>query len=162
MSNSVRPIAKKEGLVIQELNKEVLVYDLDTHKAHCLNESAAMVWKNCDGAKNIGEIADLFSKESGSRVNEDFVWLAIDQLNELNLLEQKVAADFKGQNRREVLKRIGLATVIALPIVSSLVAPQATMAAASCNTGDVCNGDSDCNAGCTNGCQPDPGPGTCS
>jgi hypothetical protein len=32
-----KPLARKEGLVIQELPDEVLVYDLDRDRAHCLN-----------------------------------------------------------------------------------------------------------------------------
>ena len=41
---------KREGhLVIDELPDEVLVYDLDRHKAHCLNQTAALVWQHCDG-----------------------------------------------------------------------------------------------------------------
>ena len=44
-----RPVARQEGLVIQEMPDEVLVFDLKTNKAHCLNETAAFVWKACDG-----------------------------------------------------------------------------------------------------------------
>lgn len=44
MNNSQqRPLARSEGLVIQEMPDEVLVYDLETNKAHCLNETAAFV-----------------------------------------------------------------------------------------------------------------------
>jgi hypothetical protein len=46
------PCARKAGLVIQDMPDEVLVYDLDTNKAHCLNKSAAFVWRSCDG-KNV-------------------------------------------------------------------------------------------------------------
>ncbi len=53
MKHSQVPIARKEGLVIQEMPEEVLVYDLDTNKAHCLNQTAAFVWKSCDGKNSI-------------------------------------------------------------------------------------------------------------
>ncbi len=45
------PRARKEGLLIQELPEEVLVFDLSTAKAHCLNHTAALVWRRCDGKK---------------------------------------------------------------------------------------------------------------
>jgi len=129
MHNSQQqPIARQEGLVIQEMPDEILVFDLETNKAHCLNETAAFVWKACDGSRSVAEITKLFGSESGKSVSEDLVWLAIDQLNENNLLAEKLKADFSGQSRREVIKKIGLAAVIALPIVSSLVAPSAAMA----------------------------------
>jgi len=112
---------------------EVLVYDLDTNKAHCLNKSAAFVWRSCDGKTSISDIARLFEIQTGDKVSDDFVWLALDQLNENSLLEGEVKASFAGRSRREVIKKIGLASMVALPIVASLVAPKTAMAAVSCN-----------------------------
>ncbi len=134
MNNSQRPIARKDGLVIQEMPDEVLVFDMETNKAHCLNETAAFVWKACDGKNSVTEISKLFGNQSGKPIDENLVWLAIDQLNENNLLEEKIQANFNGQSRREVIKKIGLAAVIALPIVSSLVAPTAAFAVACSGT----------------------------
>lgn len=129
MNNSQqKPIARQDGLVIQDMPDEVLVFDTQTNKAHCLNETAAFVWKACDGKKSVAEITKLFGDESGKAVSEDLVWLAIDQLNENNLLAADLKADFKGETRRSVIKKIGLAAVIALPLVSSLVAPTAALA----------------------------------
>jgi len=132
MNNSQRPTARKSGLVVQEVPDELLVYDLDSNKAHCLNQSAAMVWRSCNGDNSVAEIAELVGQQAGSGVTEDFVWLAIDQLSENNLLEKEVAVDLKGLSRREAIKKIGMASVIAVPVIASLVAPQSAMAAASC------------------------------
>jgi len=48
MKSSQIPVARKEGLVIQETSEEVLVYDLTSNKAHCLNQTtrAAFVRRN--------------------------------------------------------------------------------------------------------------------
>ena len=132
MKNSHNPIARKSGLVIQEMPGEVLVYDLDRDKAHCLNESAALVWQSCDGSNSVQDIVRRLEESSRGKVNEDLVWLALDQLNENDLLEAGTGTHFKGQSRREVLKKIGLASVIALPVIASLVTPQSVMAAGSC------------------------------
>lgn len=140
MNNPQIPNARKDGLVIQELSNEVLIYDLKTNKAHCLNQTAAFVWKACDGRNSIGEIINDFEKQTGGKVSEDFIWLAIDQLNEKNLLDEELAPKFAGQNRREVLKKIGLASVIALPIVASLTAPTAALAVACSGTVTNCVG----------------------
>jgi hypothetical protein len=133
MNDTQIPVARKNGLVIQEMPDEVLVYDLDSNKAHCLNETAAFVWKSCNGSNSVSDITNLLKGQSGSGVNEDLIWLAIDQLSEKQLLEASISADFKGQSRREVIKKIGLATVVALPLVASLTAPTSVMAAASCS-----------------------------
>jgi len=129
MDNSQCPVARKSGLVVQEMPDEVLVYDLNSNKAHCLNQTAATVWQACDGSQSISDIA----AELGKGNNEDLVWLAIDQLSENDLLEAKVASKFKGQTRRDVIKKIGLASIIAVPVIASLVAPQNALAAQSCN-----------------------------
>lgn len=132
MNSSQNPTARKNGLVIQEMPEEVLVYDLNTNKAHCLNETAAFVWKECDGKNSVSDIIKNFENQSGNKLNEDLVWLAIDQLSEKDLLENGFETKFAGQNRREVLKKVGLAAVVALPLVSSLTAPTSVLAAASC------------------------------
>ena len=132
MNTSQRPIARKAGLVIQEVPDEVLVYDLESNKAHCLNQSAAMIWRSCDGKNTVSEIAELVGTQAGGKVTEDFVWLAIDQLSENKLLEKEVSVSFQGQSRREAIKKIGLATMIAVPVIASLVAPPSALAAASC------------------------------
>jgi hypothetical protein len=132
MNNPNNPMARQNGLVVQEMPDEVLVYDLDTNKAHCLNGSAALVWKSCDGNNSVADIVKQFESNGSGKVNEDFVWLAIDQLNENGLLEGKVAPRFAGQSRRQVLKTIGLASMVALPVIASLVAPQSALGAVSC------------------------------
>ncbi len=148
MNNMQRPIARKSGLVVQEVPDEVLVYDLETNKAHCLNQSAAMIWRSCDGNNSVSEIATLVEKQAGNKVTEDFVWLAIDQLSENNLLEKQLTPNFPGQSRREVIKKIGLATMVAIPVIASLVAPQSALAASSCR----CNNASQCENPSSAGC----------
>jgi hypothetical protein len=152
------PCARKTGLVVQDMPDEVLVYDLDTNKAHCLNRSAALVWRSCDGQTSIADIARLVEKQIGDKVSEDFIWLAIDQLNENALLESEIKSAFAGRSRRDVIKKIGLASVVAMPIIASLMAPSSAFAASSCNCtstpcafqsgcGSVCGGSGKCDSG---------------
>jgi hypothetical protein len=140
MINSQFPTARKSGLVIQEVPNEVLVFDLESNKAHCLNDTAAMVWKSCDGKTSVPEIAKFIGMETGKNVQDDLVWLAIDQLTENHLLESATPSPLKGQSRREVIKKIGFASMVAIPVVASLVAPQNALAALSC----VCTDTSQC------------------
>lgn len=150
MINSQKPLARTDNLVIQDLPDEVLVYDLATNKAHCLNQSAMLVWKACDGDHTVSEISQLLSKTTGNSVDENFIWLAIDQLNEKNLLEKGISPAFAGESRRSVIKKIGMAAVIGLPIVASLTAPTSVLAATSCactGTGTPCSPGGGCAPG---------------
>lgn len=139
-NGSQNPMARQSGLVVQEMPDEVLVYDLDTNKAHCLNQSAAFVWKSCDGSNSVTDIVKEFESNGRGKVTEDFVWLAIDQLSDNGLLESKMAPRFAGPSRRQVLKTIGLASIVAIPVISSLVAPKSAYGVASC----VCTSDPQC------------------
>ena len=126
-----QPLARKEGLIVQELPDEVLVYDASNDKAHCLNHTAALVWKYCDGATDAAGIAKNMSRELNVPIKTEFVWLALDQLEQETLLEKqtKSALETAGLTRREVIKRVGLASLVALPIVSSLLNPMSAKAA---------------------------------
>ena len=146
MNSPKNPTARQNGLVIQELPDEVLVYDLDSNKAHCLNQSAAFIWKSCDGSTSVSDIVREFESNGKGKVTEDFVWLAIDQLNENGLLDGGIVPRFQGQSRRQVLKTIGLASLVALPVIASLVAPQNAMGAVSCSCGTA--GDCTLKASC--------------
>ena len=130
--NMQDPLARQRGLVVQDVRDEVLVYDTDTNKAHCLNSSAAFVWRSCDGKTSVDDIVLKFESGGQGKVTADFVWLAIDQLNDQGLMESTVVARPRDMSRRQVIKRIGLATAVAIPIVASLVAPSSALASASC------------------------------
>lgn len=169
MQNTNNPQVRDAGLVVQELPNEVLIYDLNTNKAHCLNDTAAVVWRACDGTNSVADIVKGFERSGGGKVTEDFVWLAIDQLNENGLLQPGTASRFAGHSRRDVLKKIGLASIVALPVIASLVAPKSALASGSCacTTVSQCQGGLvpvQCQTGfCGGGGQcatPPPGPGT--
>jgi hypothetical protein len=125
------PVARKNDIVVQELSGETLVYDLRQHKAHCLNQTAALVWSHCDGETDAATIAALLGQELHRAIDEDVVWLALKQLQRVGLLEREVVAYGSKPNvsRREVVRRLGAATALALPLVTSVVAPTAAQTA---------------------------------
>ena len=120
------PLARKESLVIKELPDETLVYDRERDKAHCLNSTAALVWKNCDGKRTITQLRELLEADAGSPVPVEMVWLALDQLENFQLLDDAPLQKFHlaGISRRNLVKRIGFA-VLALPVIISITAPPA-------------------------------------
>ena len=151
MQQSHRPLARTEGLVVQEMPDELLVYDVKTDKAHCLNITAAAVWKACDGSRTVADLSASFDAEAGSSRGEGVVLLALEQLQENDLLESPVDLG-PTYSRRELVKAIGLVSLIALPVVASLAMPQAVMAAScacvnpgACLTQTTCPSTTNCN-----------------
>jgi hypothetical protein len=155
MSKAVRtPKARSEGLVIKKLDRELLVYDLDTHKAHCLNPSAALVWSHCDGRKSVAEITRALSEETNGPFTEEVVRLALSQLERFHLLEKSAVLpkDEVLLSRRELGRRLGLAGVAALPFIASIAAPPAAAAATCAGVGVPCLTNSRCCSGlCVSG-----------
>jgi coenzyme PQQ synthesis protein D (PqqD) len=146
------PRARTEGLIVQEMADEVLIYDLDRHKAHCLNSTAALIWKSCDGRKTAAQVARALEAQLDSPIDEQVVWLGIDELGKAHLLAAERRAERAGLSRRDLLKRAGLAAVVALPLVTSIVAPEAAQAATCRTQGQSCMTSADCCIGpCSGG-----------
>lgn len=95
-----------------------------------MNKTSALVYELCDGTKTVSEISDLMSRKMKTLVSEDFIWLALEQLEKENLLENSAELNnpLAGASRREVIRKVGLASMVMLPLISSLVAPTAAMA----------------------------------
>ena len=148
-----KPKARAEGVVVRELPEEVLVYDLDTHRAVCLNSTAAAVWRLCDGRRTPADIRKSLENSSGGAVPEELVWLALEQLGRDRLLDARIPrpAALAGISRRELMRRVGLAAAITLPAVASIVAPTPAQAASCLPTGSACADGAQCCSGvCTN------------
>lgn len=145
------PKTRNENIVVQEMENEILIYDLQTNKAFCLNETSAIIWQFCDGKNSIAEITEKVSKKLGELISEEMIWLALNDFKRDGLLEnnEQFEIDFKGLSRRQVIKKVGLASMIALPVVASIVAPNAAMAGSLLPSCAACAAPSDCN---TNNC----------
>ena len=141
----------RSELITREIAGELLIYDRNSDEAHCLNSTAALVWTNCDGQTTIAETARLLEAELKTPVADEIVWCALDQLQKSSLLEERWSRPGKLQQvtRRALVKRLGIAVAVTLPLVTSIVAP-AAVAAASCGpTGTPCTSNAQC---CSNGC----------
>jgi hypothetical protein len=143
------PQSRKENLVVQEFENEILIYDLNINKVYCLNETSSLVWQLCDGTNSVSEISRSLSQKLKPDVSEDLVWLAIEQFKRDRLLDENnpVEIDFGGLSRREVIKKIGLASMVALPVISSVVAPSAASGQSLFPFLAACTTDSQCASG---------------
>jgi hypothetical protein len=146
------PQARTEGLVIQTLSDEVLIYDLQRHKAHCLNGSAAIIWNHCDGKTTVTEMTGLLERELNRPVDEAMVLYGLGQLEKARLLARTKAGQALkvGMSRREAVRKMGLAAVIGLPLVTSILAPTAVEAATCRASGQGCGTGAQCCSGLCN------------
>jgi hypothetical protein len=171
--------------VIRELPDELLVYDLDRHRAHCLNRTAALVFRHCDGETSVKQLATILRRELDVPADEKWVGLALETLRKAHLLADvpKPAGNGARYSRRELLRRAGLASAAALPVVVSLLAPTPAAAVATCVVGNAgcsgqpfgtqcnCGNPADCGLNCAcdgfgackdgGGAGVNPCPGTC-
>ncbi len=131
-----RAQARSAGLVVRDLQGEVVIYDTITHQAHCLNPTAALVFRHADGRRTNAEIAALL----GPGAKEELVGIALDQLAAAGLLERdSECAQPAASSRREVLKRVGLGAAVLAPVVVSLLVPTPAEASVTCVPAAVCS-----------------------
>lgn len=145
-TEQILPNARKENLVIEELSDELLIYDLKCHKAHCLNQPAALVWEHCDGQTPVKQLVEILRTEFSFRMDEEMVWLALYQLSKVRLLEEGAISARRQERirRRDMIRTIGLTATAGLPFVISIIAPRAIQAGTcSCESPFEC-----CFSGC--------------
>jgi hypothetical protein len=151
------PSARKDELVVRDLPDETLVYDLKRHKAHCLNRTAALVWRSCDGRTTTAEIAGRLGEATGMAGDEEVVRLALEGLGRAHLLQERVARAGDGVrvSRRDVARRLGLTAGLTalLPVVMSIVAPTPAEAGSCIAAGVSCETGAHGKAVCCPGCQ---------
>lgn len=83
----MKPVARKNNLVVQHDTGELFIEDLLSHKQIKLNPTAAYVWEKCDGRHETYEIAREMENELGVSVSESVVLMALNRLYSERLLE---------------------------------------------------------------------------
>jgi PqqD family protein of HPr-rel-A system len=158
-----RPIARSEGLLIEEVGDETVIYDERTGDAHCLSPLAAAVIAHCNGSHSLEALATLAGSSLGEPVDVERVDAALAQLEERDLLVPPPL----GISRRTLVRRTAAVTaaVTAGPMITSIVTP----AFAQTQTYDrrcpgsrcVSQSEGDVYCGCNNACPAgSPGAGS--
>jgi hypothetical protein len=117
------PQARSSELVVNELGKELLIYDLKTNKAFQLNETSMIVFHACNGTTTFNEL------KRRHKFTDDLIRFALDELAAHDLLKAYDSNHFGSLSRREIVRKVGLATMIALPVIAGITAPAAAAAA---------------------------------
>lgn len=119
---------KNENIVVSELGDELLIYDLETEKAFCLNRTSAAVWDLFEESRTAADISRLLETRGVHGSSPELVELALDQLCNEGLLLSDEPRSHNGFDRREMVRRAGLTAAAALPLITSLVVPLQTPA----------------------------------
>ena len=94
---SSAPLARDgHDLIIVELSDELLIYDRSNYKAHCLNITASLIWKNCNGRSTVADMAHRLS------MDQEVIVYCINQLGKRRLLRSK--PDYPKISRRDLIR----------------------------------------------------------
>ena len=89
-----KPTARSESLIIEELDRGMVMYDSLTQEAHALDPMAASVWRAADGQKTTPQLA------AATGLEEAAVIATLDQLRERGLFTEGASV-----SRRSMLRR---------------------------------------------------------
>jgi hypothetical protein len=133
--NGWLPQARQDGLLEEMVGEELLLYDQDSHTAHCLSPIAACVWRHCDGEHDLTGLAEL------AGASERLVADALHELREKDLLDAEpklMQSTIPGESRREAIVRVGRYGAAAAAGSMIVSATAATPAMASSGESVVC------------------------
>jgi hypothetical protein len=121
-AEQIRPLARTEGVLAEQVDGDLVIYDEATQMAHCLSRDAASVWSHCDGRATAEDIASSLEISSGT------VEQAVAELRDAGLL-----IEVPGHTRRDVAKRFAVVGGAALAGPALLTSMPVPAAAAACS-----------------------------
>jgi Coenzyme PQQ synthesis protein D (PqqD) len=125
-NSSLGPVTRKADLTIEDLPAELVVYDRQRNRMHCLNRSTSFIWRLCDGHTTVEQIATRLPQVD-LPADLDIVRRALKALEQAHLLVGKPQFAESGlPTRRQLAHRLGLAAGSAaalLPAIASATAP---------------------------------------
>ncbi len=133
--------ARIENIVIQETETELLIYDLISNKALCLNETCKTIWQACDGKTTFAQLR----KSTSDDFSDEIIFLTLEELQKKKLLLEKVKFELPAgkRSRRKMVAKYG-AIAISLPVIVAIAAPTSLNAQSVC----VCIGGSCATGAC--------------
>lgn len=145
MKTQFMPEARREYLIVQKVDDEILLYDTANDQAHILNPTSARVWNLANGQRTVSNIALLVARELHTQPQPELIWLALEQLSKAGLLQQRALPTMltTKMTRREFLQKASLAAM-AIPMVKTISAPTPQRAVSCAQPTDPCQVDGDC------------------
>ena len=117
------PLARREGLLAEEVGAETVLYDGGSREAHCLTPLAAVVFARSDGRTPPADLAAIASGELGDPVDVEVIEQALAELEARDLLV--ASPDGDGISRRQMFGRTAKVggAAFAAPLVYSVLTP---------------------------------------
>ena len=144
------PKARSKNVLIEEVADELLVFDVSNNRAHCLNESAAAIWRHCDGSRSVSSIANHLFPKLAPTDSEPLVAVGIERLRRRRLLEGSASEPAVDLSKRQLLKKVAImaaAAGVAAPLVSTVLAPTSAYAFSCLPSGMMCTASAQCCSG---------------
>ena len=125
LNSKLKPVARSDDLIVEEIGDELLVADRKNNRAHSLNALAARVWHACDGETTTEQLVAKVDADP------DAVAHALAELSDCELLERDgpVIVGNGGMTRRDLgvkAAKVGAAAAIisvALPVAEAAATP---------------------------------------
>ena len=119
LKSAALAVPKRKDAIIRQVTNEFIIYDKKTEHAHCLNRTAWDVWQLCDGKTTVAEMIQQLGAGS-----DEPVWLSLARLEKAGLLEKDPAmSESANLDRRDAVRKLGIAAAIALPVIISVLVP---------------------------------------
>ena len=119
----MKPLARQNQIIVEELVGECIVYDSNLKKAHNLNATLTWIWRHSDGSTSVEDMARDFEWEFGGSNSQDVILSGIQQLEANNLLMPSTTGEVMMSRRAVVAAGSALA-----PIIASVLVPTAASA----------------------------------
>jgi len=119
------PAPQRTSTISRQLDDELIVYDAETHRAHSLNHTAAVVWESCDGKTTVAGMLRTFQK-TVLGIDDRILFATLIQLQKAGLLIEGTfppSDEVSSLSRRNLIRKIGKAAAVALPIATSIIVP---------------------------------------
>lgn len=122
-------VLRRGDVIIQEIDLETMVYDPVSAEFHLLNPLAAFVFRHADGGATLDEMVEKSRAALERETGRADVDSAVAELDRVKLLEPRDGDAAQRVTRREMVHRLAAAAVLAVPLITTLAAPAAAMAA---------------------------------
>lgn len=136
----MHPIANRTDLIVKHIDDEVLFYNLKTHKAICLNVTAAAVYEACDGTNDIDDLAEV------TDLSENEISRTLRNLNKQGLLMDGFSAPTI-LSRRAAFTTLAKGAIGTAPVVMAISVPSAAIAMSCLADRETCSSGSECCSG---------------
>jgi hypothetical protein len=130
-ARSIKPASRRDDVFTQRLGDELVIYDGQSHDAHRLSSTAALIWEEADGHRTVTELSSALRQSMApsegplsDETVDGLVHMALDELDRVGLLVRGVPRIGDVMTRREM---IGV-TAALLPVIASIAAPTPAMA----------------------------------